>query len=293
MNKLILGILFFAPALCLAVDMNARLTDLENSSKFLVNLSDPELLANGKREWRIQNGHQIVKTCRLEIRSYYNKSLVEKSGAVIYTIDQNNPGSSIDFYNKESRDHFSLWLTTSNKDLPLVLLDCFWAVEGDTQEGRHFTLQNVAEFIQQPQFFYDPVLKEYASKTAFELLPMATLAQLRVDLEFSSKEDSNGFFSITQPTIKDGKVTTAGVQAPSCSIGYHSPQTDRGAYHLVLSAGPLLRVQYMTETLGYYHIELDSPDRLYNLTVTCSFSPNPAQNFSEFKAQLDNVIDIH
>lgn len=293
MNKLILGILFFAPAFCLAVDMNARMTDLENSSKYLVNLSDPELLANGKREWRIQNSHQFVKTCKLEIRSYYDKSLAEKSGAVVYTTDQIHPGSSIDFYNQESRDHFSLWLTTDNKDLPLILLDCFWGVVGDTKEGRHFTLQNVADFIQQPQFFYQPVLKEYASKTAYELLPLATLAQLRVDLEFSSKEGSNGFFNITQPTIKDGKVTTARVQAPSCNVGYYSPQTDHGAYHLVLSAGPLLRIQYMTEIQGFYHIELDSPDRQYSLTVTCLFNPNPAQSFSEFKAQLDHVIDIH
>ncbi|MBK9321608.1 MAG: hypothetical protein IPM97_01390 [Bdellovibrionaceae bacterium] len=293
MNSLItIAVLALMPALCNASELDRRPMDLDDTSEFLVNFSDHELLTTGRREWRVADS-QSVKDCHLEIKSYYDKNLAQKLGKVLYTVDQHHYGSSMSYLNRESRDQTTLWLTTANKDLPLMVFGCFTASLDSSTMERKLTLQNIADLIQLPDFFFKPVFKDTSYKTAYELLPHATAALIRTSLTFSAVKSGNSY-SLKEPNIQNGKLFYNSYPRPGCSVSYFNSgaRADR-AYEGTVDTGALLRITFLNENQDFFIIGAESPDRRFSLSINCFFRGSAIQNFSDIKAHLDGIIDIN
>jgi hypothetical protein len=213
---------------------------------------------------------------------------------VIYTIQQNNPQSAVDFNRNVADDQFALWLTTENKDLPLMLLNCHVETALSSKLEKHFTLGNVAKFIQQPGFFQKVMVSKVPFATAAMILPVGAQAVTQVPLKFKAVETSPGRFSLHNPNVQNGRlVEKIEANSPYCNIDYRGPGNDEKAYELVLESHTPLFIRYLTETRGdFYILEIVSPEKNISLNLSCFSRGVPFSKFSQFQAMLNSVIDF-
>jgi hypothetical protein len=273
----------------------SRPADLAAGSEFLIHLNDPDFLRTKEKKWELRSPG-LNKECTLSIRSYFDQDMALKAGDVIYTFEQNNPESYAMYKASLARDQFSLWLTTENKNLPLLLLDCDVDAAFAAVDERTFTLANVAAFIQQPAFFHQPVLVPHPSTSAADMGPLLTTAVVRAPLHFLATalpSGSPGYSLQKFPVIHDGvlKEGPAKDSGPQCIVQYQSPSTSDKAFEVTVPANTTLTVQTLSEVKGFYMMILESSG--FQLTVDC-YSPAdaPYTDFAQIRAQLRSVIDV-
>lgn len=295
MNKLIsIALLFLMPVFCFALDEQIRTDRLEEGSQFLINFNNSELFDKGEIEWKTGDDDTVIQECHLAIKSHYDEKLARSIGSAVYTFKQFHPGSSYIFRSNESREQITLWMTTENKNLPLLVLDCFWATRGPAAPLPPMTLKSIAEFIQQPGFFKRPVISPVEQRNATEIRPPYDIAIVEQDLYFSAvRSENSSVVSVVTPRIKDGNVVTSDSVRGACSASYSSRPTDDKSYEITVRKGTLLRVKYVNVgRLGTYIFYFESPSPAFEISVHCFFQDLDKPTWADFAKHLNGVITV-
>jgi hypothetical protein len=280
--------MFMTSASVFAVSPESAIS-LDEGSEFLVHLSDPELLENGKKTWQILED-SWMRRCELSVQSHYDRGQAIAAGDVVYHFHQFHSHNDLSYYNQNVRDQFNVWLTTDNKDLPLLNFECFQEVPLTSQAPKKFTFAYVAEFIGQPNFFLHPVAQYEYVTTPFDLMPIADSILIGEDLHFKAVETSGGSLSgIEHPRLRDGKLLGKDERAVAqCSVNYSPAKF--GPYDITLKKGEKWPLTYFQQAYGHYY-SFAADMFSARLSVSCFFDA-PIEDFSEIRKALGSVIQV-
>jgi hypothetical protein len=263
---------------------------IAEGSVLRIHLSDAELLGSGKKTWPVV-GASWNSGCELSIRSHYDSEQARVSDEVIYYVSAFNSQNSTDPDGDGwIRDQFNAWLTTDNKDLPLLNFSCFQDVKRDAPLPKKFTFGYVSELISQPNFFSEVVPAFEYSLTAFDLLPTVQYLEVGEPLHFKADKDPDGSLgSFETPRIRDGRLIGRDDPKNQCFMIYEPPRFD--AYDVTLNKGEKWSLNTFYQVSGNsYTLGADSMSA--RLSVTCEFD-KPIQNFSEFRKVLGSIVEIY
>ncbi|WP_413287725.1 hypothetical protein [Bdellovibrio sp. HCB337] len=298
MYKFVSIVLFgLMPSFCVASNLSqARPADLLEDSEFVVDLTDPELLQNKEKTWQVL-GADIKKKCTLYIRSHFDRAQAEQAKAAVYQFHQLQRDSTVNYYNKYSSDQFTLWLITENKDLPIIGLGCLMDTPLNSQAERNFTLEGASHLIGQPDFFSKAKTRSTRTKIAYELLPTVSEVTLNSPLRFAGEADERGTrLTVTHfPRIQDGKLIDPAQQRPdlpSCSLYYNTNSGTLTSYDVTLPAGEKFSVRGFREGSGAYSFYMTPKQGNYGMEMTCYFSKDRPQTFSEIQNTLGTFVEI-
>lgn len=253
---------------------------LQPGSEILIQFRDMKLL-NEPLVWEAKDS-DVRRRCTLKIASHFDEDLLRQTPQAIYKITQGHAQSWFHYERRTQSDQFNYWLSTDNKDLPLLGFSCYLDAKAEAKITK-FTIENVEELVGQSGFFRNIVTEipdAAPSASALDLAPLRLELEVLEDLHFSKTETSPGRFDVQNPIIKGGHCWLSHFYVPDRSTSYKE----------MVKKGSKLTALYFSETpFGFYTMVAEAPG--YGLNLSCS-DKAPQKNLFFFLEHFFETFDF-